>query len=80
MPSAERFLFQSSVQGDLGTPVHRYIIERRVERAAQLLAAGEPISSVAAEVGFAHASHMARWMRRLLRTTPSQLQLRSPTP
>jgi AraC family transcriptional regulator len=61
-----------------GTPVHRYVVERRVERAARLLAAGEPISSVAAEVGFAHASHMARWMQRLLRTTPSELQPRSP--
>jgi len=57
-----------------GTPVHRYVVARRVERAAQLLARGEPISSVAAEVGFAHASHMARWMQRLLRATPSQLQ------
>jgi AraC family transcriptional regulator len=56
--------------------VHRYVVQKRVERAAQLLAKGEPISSVAADVGFAHASHMARWMQRLLRTTPSQLKRR----
>lgn len=68
--------FKVAFKQTFGTPVHRYVVERRVERAAQLLAKGEPISSVAAEVGFAHASHMARWMQRLLRTTPSQLKRR----
>jgi AraC family transcriptional regulator len=69
--------FNAAFKRTSGTTVHRYVIERRVERAARLLAAGEPISSVAAEVGFAHASHMARWMHRLLGTTPSQLRRRS---
>ena len=69
--------FKAAFKETFGTPVHRYVVERRVERAARLLAAGEPISSVAAEVGFAHASHMARWMQRLLRITPSKLKRRS---
>jgi AraC family transcriptional regulator len=69
--------FKAAFKQTFGTPVHRYVVERRVERAARLLAEGEPISSVAAEVGFAHASHMARWMQRLLRATPRQLKLRS---
>jgi AraC family transcriptional regulator len=68
--------FKAAFKQTFGTPVHRYVVEKRVERAAQLLARGEPISSVAAEVGFSHASHMARWMQRLLRTTPSQLKRR----
>jgi AraC family transcriptional regulator len=68
--------FKAAFKQTFGTPVHRYVVERRVERAARLLAKGEPISSVAAEVGFAHASHMARWMQRLLRSTPSQLKRR----
>ncbi len=68
--------FKAAFKQTFGTPVHRYVVEKRVERAAQLLAKGEPISAVAAEVGFAHASHMARWMQRLLRTTPSQLKRR----
>jgi AraC family transcriptional regulator len=72
--------FKAAFKRAFGRPVHRYIVERRVERAARLLAAGEPISSVAAEVGFAHATHMTRWMQRLLRTTPSQLRLRSIVP
>jgi AraC family transcriptional regulator len=57
-----------------GRPVHRYVVERRVERAARLLAQGTAISDAAAQSGFAHASHMARWMRRLMRVSPSQLR------
>jgi AraC family transcriptional regulator len=68
--------FKQAFKQTFGIPVHRYVVEKRVERAAQLLAEGESISAVAAEVGFAHASHMARWMQRLLRTTPSQLKRR----
>jgi AraC family transcriptional regulator len=69
--------FKAAFKQTFGTPVHRYVVERRVERAARLLARGQPISAVAAEVGFAHASHMARWMQRLLRATPSQVKRRS---
>ena len=48
-----------------GLPVHRYVVERRVARARALLARGGlPVSQVALEAGFAHQSHMARWMRR----------------
>jgi len=69
--------FKVAFKRAFGTPVHRYVVERRVERAARLLAAGAPISATAAEAGFAHASHMARWMSRLLRVTPSELRPRS---
>jgi AraC family transcriptional regulator len=68
--------FKAAFKLTFGTPVHRYVVERRVERAARLLAEGRPISAVAAEVGFAHASHMARWMARLLRVTPRELKPR----
>ena len=54
-----------------GEPVHRYVVRRRVERARELLVRGElAASQVALAVGFAHQSHMARWMRRLLGVTP----------
>lgn len=58
----------------VGVPVHRYVVQRRVERAAQLLRGGADISDVAIAVGFSHASHLARWTRRLLGATPQQLQ------
>jgi AraC family transcriptional regulator len=34
------------------------------------------LAAVAAESGFAHQSHMARWMRRLLGTTPRDIRKR----
>jgi AraC family transcriptional regulator len=55
-----------------GLPVHEYVVQRRVERAKALLLRGElPASQVALEAGFAHQSHMARWMRRVLGVTPT---------
>lgn len=65
-----RVLFKRS----LGTPVHEYVIQRRVARARALLQKGElPASAIAFEVGFAHQSHMARCMRKVLGLTPSEL-------
>jgi AraC family transcriptional regulator len=66
-PSHLKTLFKRST----GLPVHAYVVRRRVERAKTLLQRGElPLSQVALEVGFAHLSHMARWMRRVLGVTP----------
>jgi AraC family transcriptional regulator len=57
-----------------GLPVHEYVIQRRVERAKALLLSGElPASQVALEAGFAHQSHMARCMKRVLGVTPTTL-------
>jgi AraC family transcriptional regulator len=63
-------LFKQAV----GVPVHRYVVERRVERARLLvLEGGRTMADVAAETGFTHQSHMARCMRRVLGLSPSQL-------
>ena len=57
-----------------GLPVHEYVVQRRVERARALLAKGDlPASQVALEAGFAHQSHMARWLRRILGVTPTAI-------
>ncbi len=61
-----------------GLPVHEYVIQRRVERAKLLLRRGElPASQIALEAGFAHQSHMARHMRRVLGVTPSSVTRQS---
>lgn len=58
-----------------GIPVHEYVIRRRVERARTLLQVSNlPVSQIALDVGFAHQSHLARWMRRLLGVTPAALR------
>jgi AraC family transcriptional regulator len=51
----------------MGVPVHRYVVECRVERARQLLVGGKlPMGDIALEAGFSHSSHMVRCLRRVL--------------
>lgn len=69
-PSHFKPLFKQAV----GVPVHRFVLERRVERARTLLLEGKKrMSEIALEAGFSHASHMARCMRRVLGLRPSQV-------
>jgi AraC family transcriptional regulator len=68
--------FKPLFKAAVGVPVHRYVIERRVARARELLLAGRhTIVQVAIETGFTHQSHLARCMRRVLGVSPSQLAL-----
>jgi AraC family transcriptional regulator len=58
-----------------GLPVHQYVIRCRVERAAWLLRQGKmPLCQIALEAGFAHQSHLALHMRRLLGASPKEFQ------
>jgi AraC family transcriptional regulator len=64
-----------------GMPVHRFVLERRVERArTRLLEGGRSMTEIALEAGFAHPSHMARCMRRVLGLSPAQVAGRSARP
>jgi len=64
-------LFRDAV----GQSIHQYVLRRKVERAAWLLKERKlSISQVALETGFAHQSHLALHMRRLLGTTPNRLR------
>jgi AraC family transcriptional regulator len=57
-----------------GQSAHQYVVRRRVARAKILLLSGAlPISQVALESGFAHQSHMAHWMKRVLGVTPREI-------
>lgn len=67
--------FKSLFRESVGLPVHQYVIRRRVERAKSLLGEGRmPISQIALETGFAHQSHLAHHMRRLLGVSPKALR------
>jgi AraC family transcriptional regulator len=60
----------------VGVPVHRYVVEQRVERARTLLLqGGRSMADIALEAGFTHQSHMARWVRRVLGISPSEVAL-----
>jgi len=70
--------FKALFRETLGMPVHQYVVRRRVERARALLMEGKlSLSQVALEAGFAHQSHMAHWMTRLLGATPRAFAKRS---
>jgi AraC family transcriptional regulator len=63
---------QRTFHNAVGLSVHRYVIQRRVERAKHLLADKRlPISEVAFAVGFSHQSHLACHMQRLLGVSPA---------
>jgi AraC family transcriptional regulator len=67
--------FKRLFRESAGLPVHQYLIRRRVEHAKNLLGGTElPISRIAAETGFAHQSHLARHMRRVLGVSPAALR------
>lgn len=56
----------------VGLSPHRYQVQRRVERAKALLAAGMPIGAVASETGFADQSHLGRHFKRLVGVSPGR--------
>jgi AraC family transcriptional regulator len=59
----------------LNIPLHQYVIRRRVERAkALLMRSNLSITEIAIATGFAHQSHMARHMRRVLGAPPREIR------
>src|SRR5215510_11721547 len=66
-----KVLFREAV----GLSPHQYLIRRRVERAKNLIGEGKlSICQIATESGFAHQSHLARHMHRVLGVSPKALQ------
>ncbi|MFG1814829.1 AraC family transcriptional regulator [Kribbella sp. NPDC049174] len=56
----------------LGQPPHRYLNERRIDRARQLLDSTElTITAIAHTLGFSSSQHFARAFRQLTATTPT---------
>lgn len=67
--------FNTLFRKSIGMSAHRYVIHRRVARAAELLRHGDlPIGQVALEAGFCHQSHLAMHMRRILGMSPVEVR------
>jgi len=65
--------FSRSFKAATGRPPHRYLLERRVERAKELLLdPAQEIVQVALASGFASQEHMTTVFRRLTGTTPAR--------
>jgi AraC family transcriptional regulator len=67
--------FRAGFRESVGTAVHQYVIERRVERAKSLLMRdGQSIVEIALAAGFTHQSHLARHMQRSTGFSPMQMK------
>jgi AraC family transcriptional regulator len=67
--------FKTLFRESTGVPVHQYVIQRRIERAKDLLMQGKlSIVEIALSTGFSHQSHMARHMRRSVGLSPRDMK------
>ena len=58
-----------------GLPPHRYVVERRVERAKRLLRESDlPVAAIAVQTGFSSQSHLASVFKRTVGLTPGEYQ------
>jgi AraC-like DNA-binding protein len=55
-----------------GLPPHEYLINLRIERARQLIAAGRSLTDIAVETGFFDSSHFYRHFKRRTGMTPGR--------
>ena len=67
--------FKTLFRESAGVPVHQYVIQRRVERAKDLLMQDKlSIAEIALATGFSHQSHLARHMRRSVGLSPRAMK------
>lgn len=56
-----------------GVPPHKYVVQRRLQRAHDLLQSGESVTDTCYAVGFNNLSHFIRSFRRAFGVAPSRL-------
>jgi AraC family transcriptional regulator len=66
--------FGAAFKAATGTPPHRFVVERRVQRARTLLAGRDTIAGIAHAVGFAGQSHLTLHFRRVTGVTPARFR------
>ncbi len=60
---------------EVGVPPHRFLLQARVDRACELLKAGDiPITKLALELGFNSSQHFASTFRKLTGKTPREFR------
>jgi AraC family transcriptional regulator len=75
------YYFARQFKRATGLPPHQYVIQRRVERAKQLLQGDDDFSlaEVAAHAGFSDQSQFSHHFKRLVGVTPGQFRTRART-
>ncbi|WP_027859436.1 AraC family transcriptional regulator [Marinobacterium jannaschii] len=71
---------QRSFRRQYGLSPARFQHQCRIHEACRLLRRQVPIAEVAATTGYADQSHLYRWFRRMMDTTPGQYQQNRPLP
>ena len=67
--------FARAFKQSAGVTPHHYLVNRRIERAQEMLARSEfPLSEIALATGFSDQSHLARHFRQTLGMTPGQFR------
>lgn len=67
------FHFAREFKAATGLAPHAYLIQRRIERAKELLTRSDlPIAAIATATGFSHQSHLTRHFKRLVGITPAR--------
>ncbi len=62
----------------MGAAPHRYVLERRVDRAKEMLRdGGESLVEISLSLGFSSQSHFTNTFRRLVGATPGEFRLQS---
>lgn len=65
------FHFARAFKLATGASPHRYLIERRINRAKTLIAEGQiPIAAIASASGFSSQAHLTHWFKRIVGVTP----------
>jgi len=71
--------FARSFRDTVGLPPHHYVLQRRIDRAREMLIGTEtPLSEIAVTIGFADQSHFARHFHRLVGIAPSVFRRAGP--
>lgn len=69
------YRFARAFRRTVGSPPHRYVLERRIERAKRLLAETDlPITEIALMVGFASHSHLSTAFRQAVGASPKDFR------
>ncbi len=68
-----QFHFARAFKAATGTAPHRYITDRRIERAKALISGGRlPLPEIADMCGFSSQAHFTRWFKRIVGITPGK--------
>ena len=74
------FLFARVFRELVGTPPHKYLVRRRLQRARDLLRSGMPVTDVCYAAGFNNLSHFIRTFRAYFGMSPSKFKSSSSAP